>query len=262
MALSPSHIGIDIGGTSIKGGIVELETGKMESAPTRVETPRPADPRNVADAISSLVDELRERSGSPGTNVPVGVAFPGIIQSGVARSAANMDDAWIGSNVSTLLSGYLGRPPEVTNDCDAAALAEVRYGAGQGIDGLVLVITLGTGVGSAMIFNGCLVPNAELGHLEIDGCGAETKASAVARERNGVGWAEYSETLQRYFSHLEFLFSPQLFIVGGGISERAEDYLPRLKLRTPIVPAALKNDAGIIGAALQVATTSPANVRV
>jgi hypothetical protein len=136
---------------------------------------------------------------------------------------------------------------------DAAGLAEARYGAGEGVSGTVLVITLGTGIGSAFIFNGKLVPNAELGHLEIDGYDAESKASAVARERDGLSWTEYSVLLQRYFSHVEFLFSPELFIVGGGISKRADEYLPHMKLRTKIVPAELKNDAGIVGAALEIA---------
>ena len=157
------------------------------------------------------------------------------------------------TDIDALLTARLGRPVEVINDADAAGLAEARYGAGEGVAGTVLVITLGTGIGSAFIFNGHLVPNAELGHLEIDGFDAESKASAVARERDGLSWEEYSVLLQRYFSHVEFLFSPELFIVGGGISKRADEYLPHLKLRTPIVPAELKNEAGIVGAALEIA---------
>jgi polyphosphate glucokinase len=169
-----------------------------------------------------------------------------------------MDSSWIDLDIDTLFTQRLLRPVQVINDADAAGLAEVRYGAGRGLDGTVLVITLGTGIGSAFIFDGKLVPNSELGHLEVDGFDAETKASAVAREQNGLTWEEYSVVLQRYFSHVEFLISPELFIVGGGISNRANQYLPLLKLGVPIVPAELKNDAGIndagiVGAALQVA---------
>ncbi|MDQ4500822.1 polyphosphate--glucose phosphotransferase [Sinomonas sp. ASV322] len=246
-------IGIDIGGTGIKGGIVDLKKGKLVGERVRIETPQPAAPEPVADVVAHIVDELSQRDEAPDTDTPVGVAFPAIIQHGVARSAANVDKSWIDFEVNKHFSERLGRPVEVINDADSAGLAEVRYGAGAGIDGTVLVITLGTGIGSAFVFDGQLVPNAELGHLEIDGFDAETKASAVARERDGIGWEDYSVRLQRYFSHVEFLFSPELFVVGGGISKRADEYLPRLKLRTPIVPAELKNEAGIVGAALQVA---------
>ena len=147
----------------------------------------------------------------------------------------------------------LGRDVQVMNDADAAGLAEARYGAGKDVKGTVLVITLGTGIGSAFIFNGKLIPNVELGHLELDGFNAETKASASARERDDLSWDEYSVRLQRYFSHVEFLFSPELFIIGGGISKRSEDYLPQLNMRTKIIPAELANNAGIVGGALQAA---------
>jgi polyphosphate glucokinase len=189
-------------------------------------------------------------SGAPTRHAPVGVAFPGIIRQGVVHSAANVDDGWLETDIVAFLADRLGRPVEVINDADAAGLAESRYGAGAGITGTILVITLGTGIGSAFISDGQLVPNSELGHLEADGCDAETKASAVARERNGLPWDEYSVVLQRYFSHVEYLLSPELFIVGGGISQRANEFLPQLNLRTPIVPARLFNDAGIIGAAV------------
>lgn len=246
-------IGVDIGGTGIKGGIVDLKKGKLVGDRVRIDTPRPAAPEPVADVVAKIVEELTARDAAPDRESPVGVTFPGIIQHGVARSAANVDKSWVDFEIDKYFTEHLGRPVEVINDADAAGLAEVRYGAGKGVDGTVLVITLGTGIGSAFVFNGQLVPNAELGHLEVDGFDAETKASAVARERDGIGWEDYSVRLQRYFSHVEFLFSPELFIVGGGISKRADEYLPRLKLRTPIVPAELKNEAGIVGAALQVA---------
>ncbi|MDQ4489726.1 ROK family protein [Sinomonas sp. ASV486] len=246
-------IGIDIGGTGIKGGIVDLKKGKLVGERYRIDTPQPSTPEAVADVVAEIVEELSGREGAPDADTPVGVTFPAIILHGVARSAANVDKSWIDYEVDKHFTERLGRPVEVINDADAAGLAEVRYGAGEGVDGTVLVITLGTGIGSAFVFDGKLVPNAELGHIEIDGHDAETKASAVARERDGLSWEEYAVLLQRYFSHVEFLFSPELFIVGGGISKRSDEYLPLLKLRTPIVPAKLKNEAGIVGAALQVA---------
>ncbi|MCZ2402376.1 ROK family protein [Paenarthrobacter sp. Z7-10] len=251
---SQSHvIGIDIGGTGIKGGIVNLDKGKLVGERFRIDTPQPSRPEAVATVVGQIVAELMTRDGAPDADAPVGVTFPAIIAHGVARSAANVDKSWVNTDVDALLTSELGRDVQVMNDADAAGLAEARYGAGKGVKGTVLVITLGTGIGSAFIFNGKLVPNAELGHLELDGVDAETKASASARERDGLSWEEYTGRLQRYFSHLEFLFSPELFIVGGGISKRSEDYLPQLKLQTPIIPALLQNNAGIVGGALQAA---------
>ncbi|WP_091255152.1 polyphosphate--glucose phosphotransferase [Arthrobacter sp. ok909] len=246
-------IGIDIGGTGIKGGIVDLKKGKLIGDRVRFPTPQPSTPESVAEVVAQVVAELTARPDAPDGGSPVGVTFPGIIQHGVVHSAANVDKSWLEADIDAMLTARLGRPVEVINDADAAGLAEARFGAGEGVAGTVLVITLGTGIGSAFIFDGKLVPNAELGHLEIDGFDAETKASAVARERDGLSWEQYSVLLQRYFSHVEFLFSPELFIVGGGISKRADEYLPHMKLRTPIVPAELKNDAGIVGAAIEIA---------
>ncbi|MFC9335768.1 polyphosphate--glucose phosphotransferase [Arthrobacter sp. NPDC057009] len=249
-------IGVDIGGTGIKGGIVNLATGRLEGDLVRRVTPQPATPQAVADTVSQVVQELNHHENAPDPGSPVGVTYPGIIHNGYARSAANMDPSWIDFDITTLFTETLARPVEVLNDADAAGLAEVEFGAGRGVNGTVLVLTLGTGIGSAFIYNGKLVPNAELGHLEIDGHNAESKASAVARERDGLNWEEYSVVLQRYFSRVEFLFSPELIIVGGGISERTNEYLPHMKLRTTVVPAKLKNEAGIVGAALQSARTS------
>ncbi len=251
--LPKTVIGVDIGGTGIKGGIVNLDKGTMVGERHRIPTPQPATPEAVAEVVRQIVEELSSRPEGPDADGPVGVTFPAIIQHGVARSAANVDKSWVDTDVDALFTGVLGREVRVMNDADAAGLAEVRYGAGKGRKGTVLVITLGTGIGSAFIFDGKLVPNAELGHLEIDGHDAESKASAVARERDGLGWKEYAVRLQRYFSHVEFLFSPELFIVGGGISKRGNEYLPLLDLRTPIMVAQLKNHAGIVGAALQAA---------
>jgi len=254
---SLSMIGIDIGGTGIKGGITDLTTGRLEGDRVHIATPSLRTPHAIADVVAGVVQELEQRMEAQGVGAPVGVTYPGIVQHGVARSAANLDASWVGFDIQTLFTDRLHRIVEVINDADAAGLAEVKFGAGEGVNGTVLAITLGTGIGSAFVFDGKLVPNSELGHLEIDGFDAETKASAVARQRNNLNWEQYSEVLQRYFSHVEFLFSPDLFIVGGGISACADQYLPKLKLNTPILPAKLRNDAGIIGAALQVAALHP-----
>ncbi|WP_394941046.1 polyphosphate--glucose phosphotransferase [Psychromicrobium sp. YIM B11713] len=248
---SQHAIGIDIGGTGIKGGIVNLKKGELVGDRFRIDTPQPATPEAVAQVVKQIVDELMSRPEAPDADSQIGVDFPAIISHGVARSAANVDKSWIGTDADALLTKVLSRPVHVMNDADAAGVAEAKYGAGRDQKGTVLVITLGTGIGSAFIFDGKLVPNAELGHLELDGFDAESRASATARERDKLSWEEYSVRLQRYFSHVEFLFSPELFIVGGGISKRSEDFLPQLKLRTKIIPAELKNNAGIVGAALQ-----------
>lgn len=252
----PRHyIGIDIGGTGIKGGIVNLENGKLQGSCLRLPTPQPATPSAVGDVVSQIIDELTARSGENlDRTSPIGVTFPGVVQHGISRSAANMDRAFLDFEIGAFFSDHLQRHIAVINDADAAGLAEARYGAGEAVHGTVLVITLGTGLGSALIFDGALVPNTELGHLSIDGLGAEIRASAVARERDGLSWEEYSTRLQRYFTELEFIFSPKLFIVGGGISLRTNEYLPLLSLHTPIRPAQLHNEAGIVGAAMQAAS--------
>ncbi|OOP61898.1 polyphosphate glucokinase [Arthrobacter sp. SRS-W-1-2016] len=247
-------IGVDIGGTGVKGGVVDLEKGEILGACVRLATPQPADPESVGDVVRQLVEELTAGSDA-GRDSSVGVTFPGIVQQGTSRSAANMDRTFIDFDIATDFSDRIRRPVAVLNDADAAGLAEARYGAGSGTRGTVLVITLGAGIGSALIFDGNVVPNVELGHISIDGHDAETKASAVARERDGLGWQEYSVRLQRYLSELEFMFSPELIILGGGISQRADEYLPHLNLRTPVVPAKLRNEAGIVGAAIQAAST-------
>ncbi|MDJ0313232.1 polyphosphate--glucose phosphotransferase [Arthrobacter sp. H35-D1] len=250
---SSTVIGIDIGGTGIKGGIIELSTGNMLGERYRIPTPSPSSPHAVARVVKEIVDELMTRPDAPAHDAPVGITFPAIISHGVALSAANVDKSWIDADVDSIFTKELGRDVQVMNDADAAGMAEARYGAGQGVKGTVLLITLGTGIGSAFIHDGILVPNVELGHLEIDGFDAESRASASARERDDLDWDEYAVRLQRYFSHVEFLFSPELFIIGGGISKRSEDYLPKLKLRTKIITAQLKNNAGIVGGALQAA---------
>lgn len=255
----PSHglhtaLGIDVGGTGMKGGIVQLgqgkKSGRLLGDRFRFPTPQPASPEAVADVLVQIAAELDARDGAPEPGFPVGVDFPAVIQDGICRTATNIDPSWIGTDVDGLFSERLKRPVRTLNDADAAGLAEVRFGAGRGVHGTVLVITLGTGIGSGLFRDGELVPNLELGTIELDGIMAESRASAAARERDGIDWPEYAERLQRYFSYVEGIFSPDLFIVGGGISKRPDDYLPHLTLRTPIVPATLKNNAGIVGTAL------------
>ena len=239
-------VGIDIGGTGIKGAIVNLETGELESDRLKIATPEGGSPKGIVDAVVELVDQL---GIADDRTIPVGVCFPAIILDGKTMSAANVSSEWIGLEAEKLFEKHLGRDIHFVNDADAAGYAEVRYGAAAGRTGLVIVTTLGTGIGSALIYNGVLVPNSELGHLEIDGTDAEDRAANSAREAEGLNWADWAQRLQRYYSHLELLFSPDLFIVGGGVSKSYEEFLPLLKLRTPIVPAELRNNAGILGAA-------------
>ncbi|NUL44879.1 ROK family protein [Cellulosimicrobium funkei] len=262
----PSHVrhsalGIDIGGTGMKGGIVQLgkgkKSGRLLGDRFRIPTPQPASPEAVADVLAQITTELDARDGAPEPGSPVGVDLPAVVQDGICRTATNIDPSWIGTDVDSLFSEHLKRPVKTLNDADAAGLAEVRFGAGRGVHGTVLVITLGTGIGSGLFRNGQLVPNLELGTIELDGVMAETRASAAARERDGIEWTEYAERLQRYFSYVEGIFYPDLIIVGGGISKRPDDYLPHLTLRTPIVPATLKNNAGIVGTTLWALESQP-----
>lgn len=250
----PTTIGIDVGGTGMKGGLVRLgsgpKAGTLRGDRFRIPTPQPAMPEPVAATLAAITAELDGREKAPKPSAPLGVCFPSIVKDGVCLSANNIDHSWIGTDLRGTFEEHLRRPVTVVNDADAAGLAEARYGAGRGVRGLVHVITLGTGIGGAMIHDGVLVPNFEVGSLELDGVMAESRASAKARERDQLSWAEYAERLQRFFSHVERIFSPDLFIVGGGISKRPHDYLPLLRLRTPIVPAQLQNNAGIVGAAL------------
>ncbi len=239
-----SAFGVDIGGSGIKGGPVDLATGRLAKGRERIATPQPATPAAVAATVAELLGRFEVPEGTP-----VGVTFPAVVHHGVARSAANVDSSWIGTSIEDVVGSALGRPVHAVNDADAAGYAEVRYGAAAGTRGVVLVVTLGTGIGTALIADGRLVPSFELGHLEIDGVDAETRASSAAREREGLSWQEWAERLQRYFGVLEDLLSPDLFVVGGGVSKQADQFLPLLDLRAPIVPARLRNAAGIVGAA-------------
>jgi polyphosphate glucokinase len=244
--------GIDIGGSGIKGAPVDLDSGEFTAERHRIETPQPSTPRAVAKTVKSVLKHF----GDATAGLPVGVTIPAVVQHGITRSAANIDKQWIDAPAVEILSEVVGRPVTLLNDADAAGLAEVYYGAAQGQDGLVIVTTLGTGIGTALIYKGLLVPNTELGHVELDGCDAESRASAGAKTKEDLSWSSYIPRLQRYYAHIEALFSPDLFVVGGGISRNANKFLPKLKLRTPIVPAVLRNRAGIVGAAMAAADDS------
>jgi len=242
--MSKTAFGIDIGGSGIKGAPVDLKQGEFADDRLRIPTPQPATPDAVAQTVREIVDSF-----DLDKKVPIGVTFPAVMLHGVAQSAANVDDSWIGTDAQALFSEVTGRKVVAVNDADAAGYAETRYGAAKGVDGVVMVVTLGTGIGSALVVDGVLVPNTELGHLEIDGFDAETRASDAARDRDGLDFPQWAQRLQRYFSVVEQLFWPDLFVVGGGVSKHHAKFLPLLDLRTPIVPAELRNAAGIVGAA-------------
>ncbi|MDI2097984.1 polyphosphate--glucose phosphotransferase [Ruicaihuangia caeni] len=236
-------IGVDVGGTGIKAASVDLETGELVSERLKVATPEGGSPGAIVREVVGLVEQLEADRATP-----LGVCFPAVVVHGRTMSAANVSHEWIGLEAERLFEDHLGRDIHFVNDADAAGFAEVKYGVANH-PGLVIVTTLGTGIGSAMIYNGVLVPNSELGHLELDGHDAEKRASNRARESEGLSWEEWAVRLQRYYDHLEMLFSPELFVVGGGVSKQAEEFLPLLTLRTPIVAASLRNNAGIMGSA-------------
>ena len=235
-------LGVDIGGSGIKGAVVDVEVGLLATERYKVLTPQPSTPSAVADVVAEVVDQFDWQG-------PFGCTFPAVVQSGVARTAANVDPSWIGTNIEAVLGSATGLPVVAVNDADAAGLAEARWGAAKGAQGLVIVVTLGTGIGTALFYNGVLIPNSELGHIELDGGDYEQKASAGARDREALSWDKWAKRLQRYLGAIEALLRPDLFIIGGGVSRRPEKFLPFIALDTPIVPATLQNEAGIAGAA-------------
>ncbi len=237
-------IGIDIGGTGIKAALVDVRKGSLIGDRVRVETPAGGKPNDIADVVATLIEGM-----GASRLAPVGICFPAVVQHGFTQSAANVDKSWIGLDAVTLFEQRLGRKVHVLNDADAAGVAEMKFGAGRKQRGLVFMTTLGTGIGTALFVNGHLVPNAELGHLEIEGVDYETKASFAAKERENLSWDTWAERLQTYFSRVEALFSPDLIIVGGGVSKQHEQFLPKLRLKAPIIPAQKRNNAGILGAA-------------
>ncbi|MCB0911226.1 MAG: ROK family protein [Propionibacteriaceae bacterium] len=238
-------LGIDIGGSGIKGALVDLEAGEFATERVRIPTPEESTPANVADVVGEIMSQFADQMGDG----PIGVTIPAVVTHGITRSAANIHKSWIDAPAEQIFSEHLGRQVHLVNDADAAGVAEVMYGAAKGNEGLVLVTTLGTGIGSALIYRGVLVPNTELGHLEIDGHDAESQAAASIKTALGLSYDEYVPRLQRYYETVEALFWPDLFVVGGGVSKASDKFLPKLKLHAPIVPAHLRNRAGIIGAA-------------
>lgn len=242
--------GIDFGGTGIKGAPVDLAVGDFAAERVRIRTPEPSTPAAVAQIFVELLERFADRDG------PVGVTVPGVVRHGVVHSAANIDPAWIGTDADAVFTEATGRDVHVVNDADAAGLAEVRYGAAAGRRGLVILTTLGTGIGTALLYDGVLVPNSELGHLEIDGHDAESRAANSARTREELSWEQWAQRLTRYYRTLERLFSPDLFVVGGGVSKEAASFLPLLDLSTEIIPATLRNRAGVVGAALYAAESA------
>jgi polyphosphate glucokinase len=237
-------LGIDIGGSGIKGAPVDVDTGKLLAPRQKIATPRPAKPDAVADVVKQL-------SSAFSWSGPVGITFPGVVTDGVTRTAANLDSSWIGTDAGALFDKATGNKVRVLNDADAAGVAEMTFGAGVGQKGTVLMLTFGTGIGSALFVQGILVPNTEFGHIEIRGHDAEKRASERAKELGDLSWGKWAGRVDEYLQHIEALVSPNLIIVGGGISKEADKWVPRLTgIRARIVPAVLLNNAGIVGAAM------------
>lgn len=246
--------GIDFGGTGIKGAPVDLASGAFAGERVRIKTPSPSTPEAVADVVAQVITQGSVEAGLVvDPNAPVGITVPGVVRHGVVRSAANIDRSWIGTHADALLSARLERPVRVVNDADAAGLAEVRYGAAKDRSGLVIVTTLGTGIGSALVYDGTLLPHTELGHLEVDGVEAELRASNRARENEELSWHDWAARLTRYYRTLEALFSPELFVIGGGVSKHFDEFGPLIHVEADVIPATLRNKAGVIGAALYAA---------
>ncbi|WP_025735506.1 polyphosphate--glucose phosphotransferase [Mycobacterium genavense] len=236
--------GIDVGGSGIKGGIVDLDTGQLIGERVKLLTPQPATPSAVAKTIAKVVDEF-------GWAGPLGVTYPGVVTNGIVQTAANVDRAWIGTNARDVISAKLdGQDVTVLNDADAAGLAEERYGAGKGHEGLVVLLTFGTGIGSALIHNGTLIPNTEFGHLEVGGKEAEKRAASSVKDKNKWSYPRWTKEVTRVLIAIENAIWPDLIIAGGGISRKADQWVPLLENRTPVVAAALLNTAGIVGAAM------------
>jgi len=245
-------VGIDIGGSGTKGASVDLAAGRFAAPRVRLPTPSPATPDRVADVVVELLAQL----DAPG---PVGLTLPAVVRGGIVETAANIDETWIGTNALELFGRATGRPVAVINDADAAGLAEVRFGAGRGRSGVAVVITLGTGIGSAVFVDGTLVPNTELGHLPLHHGDAEDWAADSIREQEDLSWAQWAHRLEQYFEVVERVLWPQVIIIGGGVSKKSHKFLPHIDIRTELVPAELHNDAGIVGAALVATGQGPAS---
>ena len=240
-------LGIDVGGSGIKGAPVDTKTGKLLAERIRIKTPKKAEPQPVADVVAEIAKSFDWKG-------PIGIGFPAPIKSGVALMAANVSEKWVGTNADELFTKTTGCDCTMINDADAAGLAEMKFGAGKGQPGTVIMITLGTGIGTAIFYRGNLLPNTEFGHLDMNGKDAEHRASDAVRQRDELSWKKYAKRLNKYLLQMEKLFWPDLFIVGGGISKESEKYIPLLKVTAPVVPAQFLNEAGIVGAALAART--------
>ncbi len=236
-------LGIDIGGSGIKGAVVDAETGELLTKRRRMATPDPSTPQAVAEVVLEIVRHF-------GWVGPMGCTFPAVIRNGIVCTAANVDDSWIGTDAPELFEQVTGCPASIVNDADAAGIAEMVFGAGRDQPGVVVLLTLGTGIGSALFVDGHLAPNTEFGHLEIDGYDAESRAANSAREREQLSWKKWGKRLNRYFQTVEFLLSPDLFIIGGGVSKRLGKFVKYIDVRAPIVAAQMRNHAGLIGGAM------------
>ncbi len=242
-------LGIDVGGSGIKGAPVDIETGKLLAERMRIKTPKKGEPKPVAEVVAEIAKSF-DWKGS------IGIGFPAPIKSGVTLMAANVSEKWVGLNADDLFTKTTGCDCTMINDADAAGLAEMKFGAGKGQPGTVILLTLGTGIGSAIFYRGTLIPNTEFGHLEMKGKDAEYRASDAARQRDDISWKKYAKRLNKYMATMEKLFWPDLFIIGGGISKESERYIPLLMTQAPVIPAQFLNEAGIVGAALAARTGS------
>jgi polyphosphate glucokinase len=242
-------IGVDVGGSGIKAAVVDVDDGRFVSDRLRVPTPVPSTPDRVSASIGRLVKRLVTAADLPPT-APVGIGLPGVVLDGVLRTAANIDAAWVDFPITQKLSKSLKRPVTIVNDADAAGTAEMRFGVGAGRQGVVVLLTLGTGVGSAVFVDGKLVPNTEFGQMEIRGRPAERRSASVARTRRGLSWKAWAQDLDEHLQRVDELIWPELIILGGGVSKNGDKFIPRLTVRPPVVAAQLRNDAGIIGAAV------------
>lgn len=245
----PIAVGVDVGGSGIKAGVVDIATGKLVSERLRVPTPTPSTPEVVSAAIGRLVRRLVKSAAIP-DDAPVGVGLPGVAMGGRLLTAANIDPAWVDYPVAEKLSKAIKRQVSIVNDADAAGIAEMRFGVGAGKRGVVIFLTLGTGVGSGVFTDGVLVPNTEFGQMEIRGRPAERRSAAAARVRRGLSWKAWAADLDEHLERIEDLMWPTLMILGGGVSKNGDRFIPRLHRRAPVVVAELRNDAGIIGAAI------------
>jgi polyphosphate glucokinase len=250
-------LGIDIGGSGVKGAPVDAVRGELLAERYRVPTPQPSDVTSIVEAVAEVAAQFDGYDR-------VGVTFPGVVVDGVTRTAANVDKSWLDAPAATLFGDRLGKPVTVLNDADAAGVAEVAFGAGRAQPGLTMMLTFGTGIGSALFLDGILIPNTEFGHLELDGRDAELRASDRAREAEDMSWEKWAGRVEAYLRHVEALLAPRLFIIGGGVSKKSDRFFPLIDIRTPMVPAKLLNNAGIIGAAVtaeqQAGLVTPQNI--